>query len=119
MKKGDWAVFAAIVLLALLPLLLVNHTQKAMWAQVRVDGVAMQRLPLASNGDHPIVTPLGTNLVCVRDGAVCIREADCPGLACVQQGWISRAGQVLVCLPHKLTVVLEGEEGSGYDAVTQ
>ncbi len=31
-------------------------------------------------------------------------EADCPDRICVKEGWVSRMGECITCLPNKLIV---------------
>jgi hypothetical protein len=66
-----------------------------------------QRMPLSEDGELTVTTSAGTNTVQVKDGKVCVREADCPNQDCVEQGWIGDSSQQIVCLPHKLTVDIE------------
>ena len=54
--------------------------------------------------------------VTVKDGCAFVSESDCPGQDCVRMDKISGTGQMIVCLPHHLTVVIEGA-GEGPDAV--
>ena len=48
--------------------------------------------------------PQGMNVLNIQDGTVWISEADCPNQDCVKQGKISMNGEMLVCLPHRITV---------------
>lgn len=66
-----------------------------------------QRMPLSTDGELTVTTSLGTNIVQVKNGKVCVSEADCPNRDCVEQGWIEDSSQQIVCLPHKLTVNIE------------
>ena len=59
----------------------------------------------------------GYNRLVIRDGEAWIEEADCPDRLCAGQGHISKTGQSLICLPHKLTVTIEGGERAELDAV--
>lgn len=117
MKRGDWIILALAVLLALFPLALRPETQPGACAVVRKDGQIVARLPL----DQPTALRLeegGLNVLRVEDGAVYMEQADCPDRTCVASGPIRTPGQVLACLPHRLTVVIEGD-APGVDAVTQ
>jgi hypothetical protein len=35
-------------------------------------------------------------------------RADCPDQRCVHQGWASRTGQCIVCLPNRVMIQIEG-----------
>lgn len=75
-------------------------------------------LPLGKNAVKTVTTDLGTNVVEIKDGRVRVKDADCPNLDCVHQGWIDKAGQQIVCLPHKLTVDIVDEGATAtYDVV--
>ena len=37
-------------------------------------------------------------------------DADCPDKDCVNQGWISRPGQMIVCLPNRLVIKIESDK---------
>ncbi len=51
----------------------------------------------------------GTNHLVIQDGKVWISDANCPNQDCVKQGKISMNGEMLVCLPHRVTVSIVGE----------
>lgn len=43
---------------------------------------------------------------------VCFSESNCPDRECVKSGWITKPGQMLVCLPNRALVKLvQGESG--------
>lgn len=72
-----------------------------------------RRLPLDQDATLEVTTSLGRNVIVVQSGEVRVAEADCPQGSCMQQQPISRPGQQLICLPHKLWVeVLSGEDAS-------
>ncbi len=37
-------------------------------------------------------------------------KADCPDKLCVKQGKISKSGESIICLPHKVVVKISAEE---------
>ena len=87
-------------------------------AVVTVDGTQVAVLPL--NEDAELVLAgadfgLGgddTNTVVVRDGRVCVTDANCPDKICEHQGWIEYGGESIVCLPHRLVVTVRGAQSS-------
>ena len=60
--------------------------------------------------DYPLTIRL-------EPGRVCIGESACPSQDCVHTGWISRAGEQIICLPHRLVISLTGGQQE-FDAVT-
>lgn len=122
MKRGDVVILILALLLCAAPLLMLLPAPSApMCAVVRQNGAVLCTLPLEADAEKEILSPDGSgfNLVRVQSGTVCIADADCPDRTCVRMGAISRAGETLVCLPHRLTITLEGAAGSALDAVTR
>ena len=58
-------------------------------------------------------------MLVIKDGKADITEADCPDKLCVHQAPISREGEALVCLPHRVVVTVRGEGKAAYDALTR
>ena len=48
------------------------------------------------------------NLIVIEKGSVRVKEASCKGGDCVKMGSISREGEVIACLPHKMLITIEG-----------
>ena len=62
-----------------------------------------------------VKTGLGTNTVRVEKGSVSVSGSDCKNKICVYHGKISKAGESIICAPHKLIIRITGS--SGPDAV--
>lgn len=122
MKRGDVVILILALLLCAAPLLMLLPAPSVPTrAVVRQNGTVLCTLPLEADAEKEILSPDGSgfNRVRVQSGTVCIADADCPDRTCVRMGAISRAGETLVCLPHRLTITLEGAAGSALDAVTR
>lgn len=88
-------------------------------AVIEQDGQEILRLPLQEDASVRISCEGGYNVVTVKSGRVAVTEADCRDQICVNQGEISGSFETIVCLPHRLSVHLEGvDSGAGPDAVT-
>ncbi|MCR5486226.1 MAG: NusG domain II-containing protein [Lachnospiraceae bacterium] len=59
----------------------------------------------------------GYNVLRIDSGGIRITEADCPDQVCVHAGLVRSEGLPIICLPHRLTVLIQGPE-DGLDAVT-
>lgn len=66
-----------------------------------------------------LTTDLGKGRhVCVleiKDGKARITESNCPDKICVKTGYISKAGENIICLPHKVVVEMTGANRRGID----
>ena len=118
MKKREWLILAIVFVLLLLFCFLYYHGRKAgNTAVIAVDGKTYATVSL--NEDQEVEVKQDgrvTNVVAVKDGVVFMKEADCPNQLCVMEGKKAAAGASIVCLPNKVTVTIEGEDG--YDAFT-
>ena len=115
-KRADLILVVALLLLAgVLYLTLNANRQEGGVVVVRVNGVETERHSLAVDGTFPLNG--GTNILVIRDGQAWLSEANCPDLLCVKQGKIHYTGQVITCLPNRLTVTVEGGESNGVDLV--
>ena len=54
----------------------------------------------------------------IKDGQVRMVQANCHNHDCIQQGAISRTGETIVCLPHKVVLEVTGGE-EDFDVVAQ
>lgn len=124
MKRGsdrkklirDLVLAGSLLLAAVILLLVINGSRESGGvAVVRVDGVETERLPLSANGTFPLNG--GSNILIIQDGQAWMSEANCPDLICVRQGKIHYSGQVITCLPNRLTVTIEGGESGGVDLI--
>ena len=114
--RRDIALIGFFVLLAAVMFAVLHFTQTAgAGVIVRVNGEEVARYSLETNGRYELNG--GTNTLIIQDGEAYLIEADCPDKLCVRQGRISSSGQVITCLPNRLTVTVYGVD-NGVDIVT-
>ncbi len=106
---------ALLVLAGVLYLALNLGRREGGVAVVRVNGVEVERHALAVDGTFSLNG--GSNILVIQDGQAWLSEANCPDLLCVKMGKIHYTGQVITCLPNRLTVTVEGGESNGVDLV--
>lgn len=111
MKKRDIILIASILAVAIALFLIVELTkEEGAGVVVKVDGVEVAEYSLSKSGTYPLNG--GTNTLVIEDGRAYLSDANCPDKLCVHQGKISRTGEVITCLPNKLTVTVFGAEES-------
>ena len=114
-RRNDLLLIAGLLLAAALVWLLVRPGGAGAWAVVTVDGEERARYPL----DVDRTVTLGGedyNVLHIAGGEVSVIEANCGDHTCVRTGAVSRKGETIVCLPHRLVVSVEGGGSSGFDA---
>lgn len=60
----------------------------------------------------------GYNLLKINTDGVSVEDADCPDKICVKHRKISKGGESIICLPHKLVIELESDTTAELDAMT-
>ncbi|MGY8825958.1 MAG: NusG domain II-containing protein [Candidatus Latescibacterota bacterium] len=63
-----------------------------------------------------VVGPLGESRIEIAAQGVRIVASPCRHQACVRRGWIERRGDVAVCLPNELVIIVDGA-AANVDAV--
>ncbi|MFT4106573.1 MAG: NusG domain II-containing protein [Lacrimispora sp.] len=89
----------------------VRNRKPAEQVVVTVDGKTVTTLDLHKDVDMTIDGYGGsTNHLIIKDGYCSVTDASCPDKVCVRTGKIHRSGELIVCLPNRVVVTVEGEE---------
>lgn len=122
MKKNEWILAAAVLLLAALSGAAYYFISSGGDAAVQIveAGTVIQEYPLKEDR----IVLLGNedadyNILEIKDGKASMIEADCPDELCVRQKPVSRPGESIVCVPHKLVIQITGNAQGGYDGFVQ
>ena len=94
--------------------------EQASLVMISVDGETVGTYDLNVNQTIPIfVKGQETNVLEISRGQAFMKEADCPDHLCMKQGKISHKGETIVCLPNRVVIEVESNQGSGFDSVAQ
>lgn len=122
MKKGDLVLILGLlaVIGALFAVFWLPKKSGGGAAVVRIDGETVETLALGTDAEKRYESADGGyNVVTVKDGRVSVTAANCRDRICARHRPVSKNGECIVCLPHRLTVTVEqtaAPEG-GVDAV--
>mgnify|MGYP002446425288 CR=1 FL=1 len=87
------------------------HKSPAEIVEVSVDGKVVETLDLAKDQELTIDSVSGgTNHLIIKDGEAWVSEATCPDKICVHQGKIHLDGEIIVCLPNKMTAQIKSRK---------
>ncbi len=115
-----WALIfiAAVILLTGMYLLLVS-SNSGRTAVITSDGKTVMELgPDDLESSHVYVIETGdghSNTVCVSDGKIFVRDADCPDGVCVDHGPLEEGGTPIICLPNRLVIRWSDDTDDGVD----
>lgn len=118
MKKTDLILIVlALAAAAAIWLFYSAGAESGKGASITVDGVEKAFLFLNEDDSVSVETESGYNIVTVEDGRVFVTEADCRDQICVEHKKISKEGETIVCLPHKMVVEIVGDAPEAFDMV--
>lgn len=113
--KRDIILIATLIIVCAAVFLIINFVVKkdGITAVVKVDGNIVYMLPLDKNASVTVEGYQGgSNTVVIENGTVYMKDADCPDKLCEKTGKISKNGETIVCLPHRVVVEIQGGEGN-------
>ncbi len=120
LKKWDLYLVLIILLGALCAFLFLWNRESGSRVVVYVDGQEVAQYSLTDSRELILAPQTDShNVLVIENGKCYISDADCPDQICVKQGEISKNGQTITCLPHKLVIMVASEEPSEVDAVVQ
>ncbi|MDE5983792.1 MAG: NusG domain II-containing protein [Eubacterium sp.] len=121
MKKADFILIAVVVAVAgvLLFFLYGANNNSGAYVRLEIDGKVTETLPLDVDAIREIETDdNATNTLVIKDGYAKMIDANCPDGLCTNQKKISRNGESIICLPHKVVVsVVDDNSDEQIDAV--
>ena len=128
MKRGDFILIGIVLIAALafiVPKWLFQDSSENMhnnkvYAEITVDGELFKRVELTEEEQTvEVKTDHGTNILKIHDHGIEMVEADCSDHVCLSFGFVTKRGDTIVCLPHRVLVELKSEsvEESDTDAV--
>lgn len=97
----------------------LNTAQKEAVLWIYQNGDLTGEYDLSQSRTIPVMgTEDSYNLVLIEDGTVRVTDADCPDQLCMKQRSISKNGESIICLPHRLVLQIHAKEEGPLDAVT-
>ena len=116
-RPGDWLVVILGVSICVLSYSLVWQDGAAEKVIVKRGGEIFAELDLLYDRQIDVPGPLGVTRLEVRARRVRVVSDPGPRQYCVLQGWLSRAGEVAVCAPNQVSVLVLGRK-EVYDSLS-
>jgi hypothetical protein len=124
MRRGDkiMSVIFAVLLIACISVWAARKfilPEPSLSAEILQDGKIIRNIKLkhgAPAEEFTIESNNGCNVIRVEGDKIAVIYADCPDKNCVRRGWLKKAGDSTVCLPHRLVIIVQGN--SEIDGVT-
>ncbi len=88
------------------------------WVIVEREGEIIGNYPLNVKKQLTFTDGQGKrNVLTIQDRQAFMEEADCPDKLCVKHKPITRNGESIICLPHKLVIRIEGGKEEEVDVI--
>lgn len=112
--KNKWILVLLCAVCTAVWIFRINAANSGSVAVIKQDGVVVRVIDLSSVAEAEefvLESGGGYNKIRAERGKIAVIDADCPDRICVKQGYIHSKAVPIVCLPHKLSVVItDGEE---------
>ncbi|WP_347995304.1 NusG domain II-containing protein [uncultured Eubacterium sp.] len=121
LKKYDIIAIICVAVIVIICYITVNllRNGEADTVVIYVDGKIEKKLDLNKNQEYKVNVDNGYNIIRIKDKKVRIKESDCSNQTCVNMGTISKDGQTLICLPHKVEVTIVSDDKSEVDVIAR
>ncbi len=106
---GDWLVLLLATLLVYLSFVNFWQAGPAAKVQISVADKVYATYSLNQQREVHVRGPLGEAVVQIAKGRARFAKSPCTSQYCVHQGWLSKAGQVAICIPNQISLALVGD----------
>jgi hypothetical protein len=113
---GDWLVIIVSVLAVFVMFQQFWSFEHASKLKIRQGSKIIGTYDLNQTRELHIHGVHGDSLISIQQGKARFKQSSCNNQYCVHQGWLSRAGQVAICLPNQISLQLIGAK-STYDSL--
>lgn len=113
---GDWLIILVCVLGVLYLFQILWTNEHAAKVQIRLGDKIYATYSLNQQREIHVHGKLGDAVISISQGKVRFAKSPCTTQYCVHQGWLTRAGQVAICIPNQISLELVGEAKS-YDSL--
>lgn len=112
--RNDIILVGSILLIAAIAFVIFKFTMTdGTFVTVSVDGDVIQTYDIAVDTQTVISTGDDgeqKNVLVIKDGQAYVESANCPDGICFEHRPISKDGETIVCLPHKVVVAVTNDE---------
>jgi len=117
-RKGDLLilVFAFCFVLVLYSIFWTTNNNAGQFLHIVNGQHETQKISLFQNQEIEIKGSLGNSRLQIEGGRVRFIESPCANKLCIHQGWVNFSGEILACLPNKISVSLVGKQ-SPFDTI--
>ncbi|MGN1195491.1 MAG: NusG domain II-containing protein [Acutalibacteraceae bacterium] len=114
MKKGDYLVIAAVLIISLLLFIPSFLPSGEKTAEVYYNGEKVKTVSLSSLEKEERFSVAGCEILFEKDGASFVKS-DCKDQFCVKCAKLKNSGDSMACVPNRVVVAVKAEKDDDYD----
>jgi hypothetical protein len=110
-KLSDVVIISGLIaVIAISYIFYAINRQSGNYAEIYGNGVLVKVMPLSVDAEYRYTDEEGGyNIIAVKDGKISVTEANCQDKICAFYPPQNAAGSMIICLPHKLVIIVKGE----------
>ena len=108
--RNDIILIASLLLIAIISLVVVlsSRQRNVTTAKVYVQDQLRLTVDLAKNEEYIIEGSKGNLIVETKDGAIRVKESNCPHQDCVRMGFVNTSNRPIICAYNATYIIIEG-----------
>ncbi len=117
---GDKILIILIVALAAFSFIAINNLkQPGEIVIIEVAGLVVQQLNMDKPQEITVTGSIGNTTVKIDQKSVQVIHSDCPEKICIKTGKIRHIGEIIVCVPNRVVIRINGKQKNHFDVITQ
>ena len=108
--RNDIILIVSLLLVAIISLVVVlsSRQRNVLTAKVYVQDQLRLTVDLAKNEEYIIEGSKGNLIVETKDGAIRVKESNCPHQDCVRMGFVNTSNRPIICAYNATYIIIEG-----------
>ena len=120
LTTGDKVLVVMLIFLGIFSTFFINIKRlPGEMCSVEVSGKNTNQLKLSESQIFSVTGPRGKTQIQIKDNKVRVTNSACREKICVRSGWINKTGQIIVCVPNKVVIKINGEKHDFFNVITQ
>ncbi|NOZ62596.1 MAG: NusG domain II-containing protein [Calditrichaeota bacterium] len=121
LTTGDKILVIFLVFASLASMALLRAGQETGSAvEIKIKNAPYATLPLNQDTTFTVTGAIGETQIAIAGSRVRVLKSDCRQKICVKTGWVSRSGELIVCVPNQVVISVIGKKKEDYlNVITQ
>ena len=121
LTNGDKILVFLLVISSVATLALLQSSEESGSAvEIKIMNRHFATFPLKADTTFTVIGAIGETQISIAKGKVRVLQSDCRQKICVKTGWISRGGQLIVCVPNQVVIAVIGKKEEDFlNVITQ